>query len=122
MAEYKNVENIRNLFDEEFKKTRQLIQQGETHLDNLAEGFLEADRVLLRIPTADVVEVVRCEKCKHSKELAPHSEISPYYRHCSLWRGEETKNVWHKYKKYYADYSIVEPDDYCSYGERKCEE
>ena len=70
-------------------------------------------------PKADYVEVVRCENCKHSCELAPHSEISPYYRHCNLWRGEETKNVWHKYKKYYADYSIVEPTDFCSYGERK---
>ena len=68
---------------------------------------------------ADYAPVVRCENCKHSCELAPHSEISPYYRHCNLWRGEETKNVWHKYKKYYADYSIVEPTDFCSYGERK---
>jgi hypothetical protein len=74
---------------------------------------------IANLSAADVVEVVRCKKCKHSKELAPHSEISPYYRHCSLWRGEETKNVWHKYKKYYADYSIVEPTDFCSYGERK---
>lgn len=68
---------------------------------------------------SDYVEVVRCENCKHSCELAPHSEISPYYRHCNLWRGEETKNVWHKYKKYYADYSIVEPNHFCIYGERK---
>ena len=79
----------------------------------------EGVKILNTFPTADVVEVVRCEKCKHSRELAPHSEISPYYRHCDLWRGEETKNVWHKYKKYYADYSIVEPTDYCSYGELK---
>ena len=70
---------------------------------------------------ADYAPVVRCENCKHSCELAPHSEISPYYRHCNLWRGEETKNVWHKYKKYYADYSIVEPTDFCSYGEKESE-
>ena len=70
---------------------------------------------------ADYVAVVRCENCKHSCELAPHSEIGPYYRHCNLWRGEETKNVWHKYKKYYADYSIVEPTDFCSYGEKESE-
>ena len=70
---------------------------------------------------SDYAPVVRCENCKHSCELAPHSEISPYYRHCNLWRGEETKNVWHKYKKYYADYSIVEPTDFCSYGEKESE-
>lgn len=72
------------------------------------------------LPAANVVEVVRCKDCKHCKELAPHCEINRYaYFHCNLWRGEETKNVWHKYKKYTADYSIVEPTDFCSYGERK---
>lgn len=40
---------VRNLFNEEFKQTMQLIQDGETHLDNLAEGFTEADRVLFRL-------------------------------------------------------------------------
>lgn len=40
---------VRNLFNEEFKQTMQLIKEGETHLDNLAEGFTEADRVLFRL-------------------------------------------------------------------------
>lgn len=40
---------VRNLFNEEFKQTMQLIEAGETHLDNLAEGFTEADRVLFRL-------------------------------------------------------------------------
>lgn len=57
MARYIDVENFSALFDEEFKKTKKLIEQGETHLDNLAEGFLEADRVIRKIPAADVVEV-----------------------------------------------------------------
>ena len=82
MAEYKNVENIRDLFDEEFKKTRQLIQQGETHLDNLAEGFLEADRVLLRIPTSDVVEVVR----KPVADYEGYYEVDQFGRIYSLDR------------------------------------
>ena len=30
-------DEVRNLFNEEFKQTMQLIQAGETHLDNLAE-------------------------------------------------------------------------------------
>jgi hypothetical protein len=54
MARYKDVEGYRKLFDEEYKKTRQLISEGETHLDNLAEGFSEAGRVIDRMPTADV--------------------------------------------------------------------
>jgi hypothetical protein len=67
-----------------------------------------------------VIVPVHCKDCVHCKQLAPHCEINRYdYFHCELWRGEETKNVWHKYKKYYADYSIVCADDYCSYGELK---
>lgn len=68
----------------------------------------------------DVVPVVRCKDCKYSRELDKHCEINRNgYLHCALLKGDETKYVWHKYKKYYKDYSLVEPDDYCSYGERK---
>ena len=56
------------LFDEEFKETRKLIQQGETHLDNLAEGFTEAARVIRKMPTIDAVSVVRCKDCIHCYE------------------------------------------------------
>ena len=65
-------------------------------------------------------ELVRCKECKHCHQLEPNCEINRYfYFHCALWRGEETKNVWHKYKKYYADYSLVSADEFCSCGERK---
>lgn len=97
MAKYKNVENIKQLFDEEFKKTRELIQKGETHLDNLAEGFLEADRVIFRLPTADVVEVVRCGECKSCEPL-PNG------------------NIWCKKHKVFM---AMKPTDFCSQGERK---
>ncbi len=80
MSRYIDAEILPVLFDEEFKKTRVLILNGETHLDNLAEGFFEADRVIKKLPTADVVEVkhgkwdktpidkdifqtIRCSKC-----------------------------------------------------------
>lgn len=70
-------------------------------------------------PTADVVEVVRCRDCKFATELDKHCELSrAIYKHCSLLRGEPTDYVWHKYKRYYKNYSLVEADDYCSYGER----
>lgn len=62
MARYVDVENFPKLFDEEYKKTRALIDQGETHLDNLAEGFLEADRVVRKMPTADVVPKSEIER------------------------------------------------------------
>lgn len=62
MAIYKDIEHIRKLFDNEYKSTRKLINEGETHLDNLAEGFSEATRVLDKLPTADVVPRSECEK------------------------------------------------------------
>ena len=53
-----DADNVRDLFDAEFKETRKLILAGETHLDNLAEGFTEADRVIRQMPTVDAVPVV----------------------------------------------------------------
>ena len=65
-------------------------------------------------------EVVRCKDCKFAMELNKHCEINKTaYRHCILLRGDETRNVWHKYLKCYSDYSIVERDGYCSEGERR---
>lgn len=42
-------EELRKLFDEEYKRKRQLIEEGETHLDNLSEGFIGADRVIWKL-------------------------------------------------------------------------
>ena len=63
MARFINIDGYRKLFDEEYKETKKLIEQGETHLDNLAEGFHEASQVIDRIPTDDVVQVIRCKDC-----------------------------------------------------------
>ena len=59
MPKYIDIDGYRKLFDEEYKETKKLIEQGETHLDNLAEGFHEASQVIDRIPPADVQEVRR---------------------------------------------------------------
>lgn len=62
----------------------------------------------------------RCENCIYSTTLDAHCELNrTLYLHCSLWRGDEINNVWHKYKKYYKDYSIVEKDGYCDDAECK---
>ncbi len=92
------------------------------HDKHLVLGALnELGAQLCVIPTADVIKVVRCKDCKYRVPLDKHCNLSSCYGHCTEWHGEETKNVWHKYKKYYKDYSIVEPDGYCSFGERKDE-
>ena len=99
MARYIDVEGYRKLFDEEYKKTRKLISEGETHLDNLAEGFSEASRVIDLIPTADVVEVVRCKNCV--KHQTP--DCTMWYQ-CSVCGGQ---------------WSWENDAAFCSLGERK---
>lgn len=76
--------------------------------------------VIRGVPSADVAPVVRCRDCINAEPLERNCEVNAnFYMHCRLWRGEECKNVWHKYKRYYRDYSLVQHDDFCSSGERK---
>lgn len=98
-----DADNVRDLFDAEFKETRKLILAGETHLDNLAEGFTEADRVIRQMPTVDAVPVVRCRKSKHCRELNRKDRIEEAYADGVLWCTNQSDGVW--------------PDDFCSYGE-----
>lgn len=57
MPRYIDAETIPALFNEKFKETQKLIEAGETQLDNLAEGFAEAEKIVLfKAPTADVHE------------------------------------------------------------------
>lgn len=86
-----DADNVRDLFDAEFKETRKLILAGETHLDNLAEGFTESDRVIREMPTVDAEVVVRCKGCKHE-----------FGGSCIICGFQKRK-----------------PEDFCSYGERK---
>ena len=100
-----DAEIIPSLFDEEFKKTRKLILDGEDHLDNLAEGFTEAHSVILSIKPLDAVEVVRCKDCKHYKEFRTKRNKQIMRLCCRMGKND-------------MEYS-VKPDDFCSYGERK---
>lgn len=80
MARYIDVENIRKLFDNEYKSTRKLINEGETHLDNLAEGFSEATRVLDMIPTADVVPKSEVDELKADVEVWKQNRFNIFQR------------------------------------------
>ena len=74
-------------------------------------------RVAMEFPAADVEPVVRCKDCIHCVPLDAHAD-GVYGMHCLYQRGEEVRNVWHKFKKYYKDYSIVEGNSFCDQGER----
>ena len=87
-----DADNALKAFAVEYKKTKELIDSGETHLDNLAEGFTEAAHIIKYIATTvDAVPVVRCKDCKHE-----------FGGSCILCGFQKRK-----------------PEDFCSYGERK---
>ena len=99
MARLINAENYRDLFNEEFKKTMELIRKGETHLDTLAEGFTEADRVIRALPTIDPVHAAGacyCRECRNYNK--------PRLGWCSHHMDREN------------------PDDFCSWGQRREED
>ena len=90
MAKYYNAETLL-----EFVKQNTPNIDGETTMECVERAIKEA-------PTADVVEVVRCKKCKCVKtHTCPITGI----------------------KTLFCDYSttpeVVEPTHYCGYGERK---
>ena len=108
MATLIDAENYRDLFNEEFKKTMELIRKGETHLDTLAEGFTEADRVIRALPTIDPVHAANgcyCWECK-------------YYREFRTNRNKQLMRLCYRMGKHDMEY-CVKPDDFCSYGRRR---
>lgn len=60
-------------------------------------------------PAADVVEVVRCKECKYSMLWRkPHEKV---IGECSIrkWNSDDEQ------------FCMVGDDDFCSYGERRCD-
>lgn len=86
------------LFGEEYEEAKELIHDGETQLDSLAEGFTEAYHIIKYVlPTVDAVPVVRCRDCKHSYYAV--DDLICSYGPC-------------------VD-CTVPPDFWCAYGKRK---
>ena len=80
------------------------ISARESFQDVLAYMGSEVKRMLKKVPTADVVEVVRCKDCKYCfRYIRPN-----YERYECEYKGCSDEAV---------DY--VDPTHYCSYGERK---
>ena len=66
-----------------------------------SEWFVKLDDVF-STPTVDAVEVVRCKDCEHSKPITILNE-NRVQLHCRMQYG----------------LPCVEPDEYCSRGERR---
>lgn len=99
MPRYIDADILPKLFDEEYKKTRKLIEDGETHLDNLAEGFSEATRVVTFVAlTNDVQDVKEVRHGRWIKESCyMHGPISAQCSVCELFSGTWLRNEPYKY-------------------------
>ena len=100
------------------------VREARKNLPKESKDFFTRDEMLLNFQqylelrkAADVEPVVRCKDCIHCVPLDAHAD-GVYGMHCLYQRGEEVRNVWHKFKKYYKDYSIVEGNSFCDQGER----
>ena len=90
------------LFGKEYEKTKELIHNGETQLDSLAEGFTEAHHIIKYVlPTVDAVVVTRCKDCKYS---------------CEDGNGRTCEGYWYELSEYAVP---VKDDAFCSYGKPK---
>ena len=70
---------------------------------SFANGLLAAADQLNKLPTADVVEVVRCKDCKHFSTSKYHT--GEEYTCCDMWSYDEMIEC--------------KENGFCSYGERK---
>ena len=78
----------------------------KSHMDSV-EGGQEnrsAIRIIMELPTADVVEVVRCKDCKHYRKNI--SCVGGMHNGCAEWLNEGNETEVKEY-------------DYCSFGERR---
>ena len=97
---------LEHLLDTEYKETVKLINKGEVHLNNLAEGFTESIQVIRALPEVDAVPVVRCANCIHLNVL--NDKI--YYAQCEM-----TNTVFESFK-------LDTRTHFCSLGRKKEEE
>jgi hypothetical protein len=70
---------------------------------------MDVEYAIDHCPRADVVPVVRCEDCKHCRK-PKGKERYRYFEGVLLCESYEMSD----------DVCAVNPDDYCSYGERRC--
>ena len=91
MAEYINKDTAIAHVEEQYR-----LFKGDESKQSIVEGCVEA---LKFVPTADVVEVVRCMHCQHFKTNINKEN------YCDIH-----STTWDKF--------YVRDDDYCSYGRR----
>lgn len=102
MARYIDADKLKEELQEEFELEATLCTEEQDKW--FRRGIMRAIRYVDRIPTADVVEVVRCEKCKYG-DVSIISKAKD---------GEEDIACYCTLKKV-----ITNIDSYCPSGRRR---
>lgn len=92
----------------ERKDIEEMLENAHIVSDGEYCGYCTDDIDLYSIPTADVVEVVRCKDCKFSREMDKY-EKKLYFENCVGCTMHSTS--YHSV--------IMRGNDFCSYGDRK---
>lgn len=106
MAEYIEREALREAFIKHFEA---FYDDGKLVFSDhicTAEDCEDILKMVAELPTVDVVPVVRCKDCKYADPFAGSCICT---KSGTPWFNDEF-NI------------CMEANDYCSYGERRCEE
>ena len=85
------------LFGEEYQETKELIHNGETQLDSLAEGFTEAYHIIKYVlPAVDAVPVVHTRWDDSGRYTFPSGATAVRCTNCgcALTESEYRLNNW----------------------------
>lgn len=91
----------------EYIEREKVIDELEHLYEDAELSYLGVYDCIENVPTADVVEVVFCKDCEHCEHIYPECDINGNCREAYYCKSIK---------------SDVKPDDYCCWGERRCEE
>lgn len=109
MSEYIEREALIAEIDEEIGYRTTMYTEEQN--DYIEKGLKIARKDIKRFPAVDVVEVVRCKDCAFAKNN---------YLVTGLCLCEKT--IYDHIKGEIPRNTLMEENDYCSFGERRCEE
>ena len=112
--------------DPEYKATVKLIKSGETHLDNLAEGYTEVHNLIAHAPTVDT-KLVRCghwgDECVCSVCSWMHEDYNGHllittYKYCpncgaKMNEGNKMKYSYCLYDEAFTTNEMLEETNRC---------
>ena len=101
----------REWLEKRMNKRLEYLRKKYGHYDHYTDGYDEAVDAVEDAPAADVVPVVRCKDCKHSRPINKTRPPEKYFKDdCVVCECEDVVG---------DEPTVYVPYHFCSYGERK---